>query len=169
MVYFITDGEFIKIGKANDPIERMRTMQTGNARELKMLGYYEDYDEELEGYMHKIFAKDRVRGEWFKPSKDLYSFIMYEVRSFDSFVSRLRVHKEITNTDDELKDVVDLTRLAIEIVNQREKMTCNDRRFLMASPKEFVKLGMLENQMPSIFNSFTLIEHTSSFREIFRK
>jgi len=169
MVYFITDGEFIKIGKANDPIERMRTMQTGNARELKMLGYYEDYDEELESYMHKAFAKDRVRGEWFKPSKDLYNFIMYEVKSFDSFVNRLRVHKEITNTDDELKDVVDLTRLAIEIVNQREKMTYNDGRFLMANPKEFVKLGMLENQMPSIFNTIMFVEDLYFLRNIFRR
>ena len=169
MVYFITDGEFIKIGKANDPMERMRTMQTGNARELKMLGYYEDYDEELEGYMHKRFSHDRVRGEWFRPSKDLYRFIMYEFNSFDSFVSRLRVHKEITSTDDELKNVVDLTRLAIEIVNQRQKMNHCDGRFLIGNPSEFMKLGMLESKMPSIFNSIILTEHISSFREIFNK
>jgi hypothetical protein len=169
MVYFITDGEFIKIGKSENPIKRMKKMQTGNARELKMLGYYEDYDEELEGYIHKSFSEYRVRGEWFRPSKELYKFIMYEIKCYDSFLSRLRVHKEITSTGDDLKDVVCLTRLAIDIINQREKMNHSDGRFLMASPKEFVKLGMLENQMPSIFNSFTLIEHTSSFREIFRK
>jgi len=169
MVYFITDGEFIKIGKANDPIERMRTMQTGNARELKMLGYYEDYDEELEGYMHKIFAKDRVRGEWFKPSKDLYRFLAFEVRSYDSFVRRLRVYNEITSTDDELKRIVDLTKLAIEVINQNEKMTRFDGRFLLGSPSEFMKLGVLESRMPEIFSPVRWEQDFWLVREIFNK
>ena len=169
MVYFITDGEFIKIGKANDPIERMRTMQTGNARKLKMLGYYEDYDEELEGYMHKIFAKDRVRGEWFKPSTDLYRFLMYEIRSYDSFVSRLRVYNEITSADDEVKNIVDLTRLAIDVINQTEKMTRFDGRVLLANPSEFIKLGTLQNRMPEIFSPVNWQQNFWLVREIFNK
>ena len=36
-VYFISDGNLIKIGKSDNPEKRLYTMQTGNGRKLKLL------------------------------------------------------------------------------------------------------------------------------------
>lgn len=81
-VYFIgeRDGGPLKIGKAKDPIGRLRTMQTGNPRRLKLehvlLG-----DVRTEHLLHEIWEplsipSDRNKGrvkekgagtEWFRP------------------------------------------------------------------------------------------------------
>lgn len=73
-VYFISDGEFVKIGIANNPIQRLLTLQIGNARELKCLftipvykwhglNFSAAYD--LEVFLHKGFGSNHIRGEWF--------------------------------------------------------------------------------------------------------
>jgi len=75
-IYFITDGEFVKIGIANNPIERLLTLQIGNARELKplftipiykRLSYFRDnyVANDLELFLHKGFGDNHIRGEWF--------------------------------------------------------------------------------------------------------
>ena len=64
MVYFITDGMFTKIGKAEDVNKRLRELQTGNAKKLSIKLCIEG-DEVEEKKLHRIFERRRMVGEWF--------------------------------------------------------------------------------------------------------
>ena len=68
-VYFIRAGEFIKIGRANDPYERMYQLQTGNPIKLELLEIrgYPDRQSALEAEktLHDYFEGVRTEGEWF--------------------------------------------------------------------------------------------------------
>lgn len=74
-VYFISDGEHIKIGIAADPTGRLRDLQVGNARRLTLLRVVNG-PRGLEDRLHRRFAGDRVRGEWFKRSDRLVRFVL---------------------------------------------------------------------------------------------
>lgn len=71
-VYFIKccdKNGFTKIGVANDPYERLDYLQTGCPYPLKVVSVIkcrnrkQAYD--TEAYLHKIFKRNKVRGEWF--------------------------------------------------------------------------------------------------------
>ena len=69
-LYFIQQGYgAIKIGIADDPESRLATLQTGNAKPLRLL-LAVPFDErrvaeQLERDLHASLAKYRIRGEWF--------------------------------------------------------------------------------------------------------
>lgn len=65
-VYFITDGEYVKIGSTVDIVSRLNVLQTANARPLTLLKYVASKDRfETERNFHDIFSNFRVNGEWF--------------------------------------------------------------------------------------------------------
>ena len=68
-VYFITDGHFVKIGKANNIQQRLLFLQTGNPNKLKVLKVISCKDSqeafELETFFHHCFADKRKQSEWF--------------------------------------------------------------------------------------------------------
>lgn len=65
-VYFITDGEYVKIGSTADLKSRLNSLQTANARPLTLLKYVECKDRfETERQFHDVFSRFRVNGEWF--------------------------------------------------------------------------------------------------------
>lgn len=80
-VYFIVEQDGpIKIGLAKDPIKRLRGMQTGNSRRLR-LEHVLVGDRETEGLLHELWEPDAIRSatkrngaegytctEWFDPS-----------------------------------------------------------------------------------------------------
>ena len=76
MIYFIQDGPdgAIKIGYSSDPQRRLRELQTGAGRPLRILhtmyGTVED-----ERRLHRAYACLRQHGEWFTPGEDLRSYI----------------------------------------------------------------------------------------------
>jgi len=78
VIYFIKEvgGEYVKIGytSGNTPADRIQTLQIGNPRELVLL-YAEPGEQDRERLFHRIFADDRVRGEWFKLSPTLQGYI----------------------------------------------------------------------------------------------
>lgn len=65
-VYFITDGEFIKIGFSTNPEDRLRSIQTGYSRPLSLLGVIHHQTQHDERIYHVAFKESRVRGEWFR-------------------------------------------------------------------------------------------------------
>ncbi len=73
-VYFIqaVDGGLIKIGKSEDPINRLATIQMYSPVKLQILAATPHLKEKA---MHKAFADERVHGEWFKPSDRLLALI----------------------------------------------------------------------------------------------
>ena len=75
-VYFIRNSGTgqIKIGIAVDPNHRIKTLQTGSADRLELLGTMPG-GRELESELHDRFAETRVGGEWFEPSGELADYI----------------------------------------------------------------------------------------------
>lgn len=73
-VYFISDGTHIKIGKANDPCQRVRELQTANPFVLEMLGVTQG-GHKLEFRLHDLLAEFRLQGEWFVMNDHVMSVI----------------------------------------------------------------------------------------------
>lgn len=65
MIYFVTDGEYLKIGYTDNDVEsRISALQIGNARKLKLIGVI-DGNRDDEATLHYVFRGLRVSGEWF--------------------------------------------------------------------------------------------------------
>ena len=67
MIYIITDGELVKIGKSKNVFNRVKSLQTGNGRRLRVLHIFSGgYSQETK--MHKEFKDYRTEtaNEWFK-------------------------------------------------------------------------------------------------------
>lgn len=67
MIYFVSDGEYVKIGFTDDVDvdRRLAALQIGNARKLTLLGVIEG-GRESETVLHRVFDGIRIRGEWFR-------------------------------------------------------------------------------------------------------
>lgn len=83
-VYVISEGPDgpIKIGKSADPEARLRTLQTGNPRQLRMIyacRFESEMADEVETCLHLELAESRLAGEWFDFSEDL---ILDYIRDF---------------------------------------------------------------------------------------
>jgi len=71
-VYFIKccdNKGFIKIGVANDPYKRLDDLQVGCPYRLEIIAVIKcrtkKHAYSTESYLHKVFRKTSVRGEWF--------------------------------------------------------------------------------------------------------
>jgi hypothetical protein len=81
-VYFIKGGDFIKIGKADNPAIRYKQLLVGGVvapdgvdfSQIQLLAV-EPGGSEREGELHKKFAGLRVDGEWFSASPKLLRYI----------------------------------------------------------------------------------------------
>lgn len=76
-VYFIHDAlsNMVKIGWADEPWRRMCQMQTGCPGDLTLLALEPGFPER-EFELHRQFAQDRARGEWFRHSETLANYIV---------------------------------------------------------------------------------------------
>jgi hypothetical protein len=76
MIYFIAcpETQAVKIGYATDPIRRFSKIQSDTPGELSILGV-EDGGKDRESQLHRQFAADRRRGEWFNLSTDIRAHI----------------------------------------------------------------------------------------------
>ncbi len=75
-VYFI-QGEntgLIKIGKADDILNRMAGHQLGSPDVLLLRWFYRA-PASHERWLHRFFHASRVHGEWFRPTPDLVEYI----------------------------------------------------------------------------------------------
>lgn len=68
-VYVISDGEFVKIGYSKNPKKRLKAVQSGNPRQLKLVAKREVSGRRkakaLEKSLHKQYGCYRKSGEWF--------------------------------------------------------------------------------------------------------
>jgi hypothetical protein len=79
-VYFVSDGENIKIGHTYDLPKRLTALQTGNPHALTVVGSVICTDPaEVESRLHMRFADRRVRGEWFRLSCDECLSVLREI------------------------------------------------------------------------------------------
>lgn len=67
MIYIITDGVFTKIGKSKSPLNRIKALQTSNAKTLKFQ-YIFDVPDNVEKRLHTLFKKYKTNAnnEWFQ-------------------------------------------------------------------------------------------------------
>ena len=74
-VYFITDGNYVKIGKTNNLKNRLSGIQTGNPNELKVLFTVpcksETVSYDIETRLHNIYHDYHMNGEWYNILKHL--------------------------------------------------------------------------------------------------
>lgn len=73
-VYFMADGEEVKIGFSIHPPKRMAQIQLSRTGELKILLAIPGTPDD-EQQMHDRFAHLRIRGEWFRMTDELKGFI----------------------------------------------------------------------------------------------
>lgn len=75
-LYFIRNADRVKIGRAREPVGRLRSLQTGSSEKLEMMETLEGRGFE-ERVWHRAFADERLRGEWFELSEQLGEAIAY--------------------------------------------------------------------------------------------
>ena len=75
MVYFITDGEYFKIGSSKNPEKRLLELQTANARPLKLFATVEG-GVFVERIYQNVLSDVKVINEWFDVSEEEVSNII---------------------------------------------------------------------------------------------
>lgn len=78
IVYFIQAGEHgpVKIGRTSyEPASRLSSLQTGNAIKLTIIGTCDESEEYSEKDLHRLLSMDRIRGEWFFATDQLYDYV----------------------------------------------------------------------------------------------
>lgn len=82
-VYFAEQvgGKLVKIGWTSGcPKRRVRSLQTGSPIKIRLLGAIPADDPALEKELHKRFEALRVKGEWFRRSKEILALLPKEQR-----------------------------------------------------------------------------------------
>ena len=65
MIYLVSDGSKLKIGRSDTPQIRLRQLQTGNGRKLKIVRLW-NIPDFYEKRLHLMFSRWRIVGtEWF--------------------------------------------------------------------------------------------------------
>jgi hypothetical protein len=80
-VYFVTDGEYLKVGFSKSPKSRVKGLQTANPRELRTVAIIEG-DELKESEIHARLNAHHVRGEWFRHCEEVDRLISIECEEY---------------------------------------------------------------------------------------
>lgn len=74
-VYFIQAPSGIKIGYSRSVERRLAQLQTAHGSKLKLMAVVPDGTRQLESDLHRVCAKWRMAGEWFRPVPKLLNLI----------------------------------------------------------------------------------------------
>jgi hypothetical protein len=80
-VYFITDGQYVKIGFSGNVRGRLHDLQVASPRKLIIAGVVPYGTKSLEQELHQQFKHLRIRGEWFKIAPELTEYIQWLANS----------------------------------------------------------------------------------------
>lgn len=72
-VYVIGEagGKYVKIGKSNNPGQRLKALQTSHPNKLYLYAFCPETPELNEKLLHSKFIKIRGNGEWFEHTSEL--------------------------------------------------------------------------------------------------
>jgi hypothetical protein len=116
---------YIKIGISKDSKKRISSIQTGSPLKLKFYGFIEsDKPIEIEKFLHKLLAKERVCGEWFKFSLALIDAIRTRYSVQDDLLNELFLSVEGPS---ELLKIKGLER---ELIKLRKELKEKDRTII---------------------------------------
>jgi hypothetical protein len=79
-IYFISDGDSIKIGRSKDVTARMKDLSCGSARPLSLIASVNGHSKH-ESKVHAELADYRLNGEWFADCQEVRSAISRYVES----------------------------------------------------------------------------------------
>jgi len=100
LLYFITDGEYLKIGFSSAPHLRLKTLQTGNARFLDIVfcingpNWSEGEYKIHERLAHEYFRAHHERGEWHRLEGDLKKWVYFEIQRRKAVMAENRKRKK---------------------------------------------------------------------------
>jgi len=123
-VYFIQQGESgpIKIGIAGNVEKRKTNLQISNPYTLKTLLVIphktKTLAENSEQYLHWLFRKSRMLGEWFKPDPFLTEGID-RVKNLPASEMVANLHTHYINVWHEISNPINNIHNAIEFINQQ--------------------------------------------------
>lgn len=112
MIYFIQEGLDgpIKIGTALDVAKRLKPLQAGNPRPLRVLALSPgDWRDETR--LHMKLSRHHIRGEWFEATQEVLS-------ESDRSVEELRAWLEEAHPDDE-EEILDNLEVIRKVVWER--------------------------------------------------
>jgi hypothetical protein len=127
-VYFIDDGTAIKIGKSEDPLSRVKKIQTNNPRQLTLLGYSYYLEE---SYTHHMFIHKHIRGEWYDLTERDIEFLLKKIDTLDKL--EILQHNLIDLGDRYIRPktyntIVDLITNEMQAVKDEVKKTIEDKQ-----------------------------------------
>lgn len=145
MVYFIRQGRDgpIKIGRVRggdkDALRRLSELQVSSSQRLWLLATQDI----PEGYLHRLFAKERERGEWFQASPRLVEYIRRIRDPQKPELSALNISEEdkanVSPDVDILADAAQAERLRRE--NSRLRMNAKNLKSEIVRLQGLVRLG----------------------------
>jgi hypothetical protein len=166
-VYFIGDGEYIKIGYSQNVYKRLCSLQTTNPRELKILGIIPG-DYFTERHHHKKFGhlRKHKKCEWFKKDDDILNYIHNKkddelLKMHKEFYSKFNFRKDFDKVgkhdsvrfDNMLRDMEEGNETTVEGVSYAEwyDIWCRGPRAL------YYHLRINDDE-ESLFNDLNIIE-----------
>lgn len=97
-LYAIESGGRIKLGKSVDPDARIRSLQTGSPFDLRVVCIASGGEGLSENVLHKCFAEERARGEWFDASEDDILTVMQSSPEKRQRLARLASYSQLKIT-----------------------------------------------------------------------
>lgn len=77
-IYFLSDGESIKIGYSKRIDSRQETLQVANSNKLILVGKITRVPKMFEKHIHSICSSYHIQGEWFK-KEALYNHLLNHI------------------------------------------------------------------------------------------
>ncbi len=112
-VYFIGNEDSIKIGLSKRPKDRVKEVQVGNPKPIKLLASIQCVDSfATEKWLHELFAQSHISGEWFNHTPRL-DFVINFVKS-SSRVPTEKNLKMALDAYDSIGFIADVEELASE-------------------------------------------------------
>lgn len=66
MIYIISNSKHLKIGKSENPMKRLKSLQTGSSEPLSLEACFRTFDDGIaEQKLHEYFKAKKIHGEWF--------------------------------------------------------------------------------------------------------
>lgn len=136
MIYFITDGEYLKIGKATNLANRFQALQCASPKKLYIVATIDGIYKE-ESKLHKKFNNIRYNREWFYYTKELQDFI-YNLESMDETVQYTICEINVFNKIDPEHKHSFIHRYEIDLIGSYIKFNENKTLLKFSLPFKFL-------------------------------
>jgi len=90
-LYLLKNENKYKIGLSKHPHKRIKQLQTGNSKTIKLVEMFESkYPTTLEKSFHNIYKMNRLIGEWFELPKEFESTFLEECNRLENTIDILK-------------------------------------------------------------------------------